>query len=102
MMRDVFLRMAIVVRHVESDLAGIERLISPRTKALYIETPTNPTLRLVDLKKAIAFAKEGDLISLIDNTFASPVLEKPIERGFDIVLHNATKYLAGHSDVIAS
>src|ERR1700678_3298815 len=101
LMRDVFPRMAIVVRHVESDLAGIERLISPRTKALYIETPTNPTLRLVDLKKAIAFAKEWDLISLIDNTFASPVLQKPIEMGFDIVLHSATKYLAGHSDVIA-
>jgi methionine-gamma-lyase len=101
LMRDVFPRMAIVVRHVGSDLAGIERLISPRTKALYIETPTNPTLRLVDLKKAIAFAKEWDLISLIDNTFASPVLQKPIEMGFDIVLHSATKYLAGHSDVIA-
>jgi methionine-gamma-lyase len=101
LMRDVFPRMAIVVRHVESDLAGIERLISPRTKALYIETPTNPTLRLVDLKKAIAFAKEWDLISLIDNTFASPVLQKPIDMGFDIVLHSATKYLAGHSDVIA-
>ncbi len=101
LMRDVFPRMAIVVRHVESDLAGIERLVSPRTKALYIETPTNPTLRLVDLRKAIAFAKEWDLISLIDNTFASPVLQKPIEMGFDIVLHSATKYLAGHSDVIA-
>src|SRR5271168_297134 len=101
MMRDVFPRMAIVVRHVESDLAGIERLISPRTKALYIETPTNPTLRLVDLKKAIAFAKEWGLISLIDNTFASPVLQKPIELGFNIVLHSATKYLSGHSDLIA-
>src|SRR5271155_2678052 len=101
LMRDVFPRMAIGVRHVETDLAGIERLVSPRTKALYIETPTNPTLRLVDLRKAIAFAKEWDLISLIDNTFASPVLQKPIEMGFDIVLHSATKYLAGHSDVIA-
>jgi methionine-gamma-lyase len=101
LMRDVFPRMAIVVRHVESDLAGIERLVSPRTKALYIETPTNPTLRLVDLQKAISFAKEWDLISLIDNTFASPVLQKPIEMGFDIVLHSATKYLAGHSDVVA-
>jgi methionine-gamma-lyase len=101
LMRDVFPRMAIVVRHVESDLAGIERLVSPRTKALYIESPTNPTLRLVDLRKALAFAKEWDLISLIDNTFASPALQKPIEMGFDIVLHSATKYLAGHSDVIA-
>jgi methionine-gamma-lyase len=101
MMRDVFPRMGIVVRHVEADLVGIERLVNPRTKALYIETPTNPTLRLVDLHKAVAFAKEWDLISLIDNTFASPVLQKPIELGFDLVLHSATKYLAGHSDVIA-
>jgi methionine-gamma-lyase len=101
MMRDVFPRMGIVVRHVEADLAGIERLVNPRTKALYIETPANPTLRLVDLHKAVAFAKEWDLISLIDNTFASPVLQKPIEMGFDLVLHSATKYLAGHSDVIA-
>ena len=101
LMRDVFPRMAIVVRHVESDLAGIERLVSPRTKALYIETPTNPTLRLVDLQKAAAFAKEWDLVSMIDNTFASPVLQKPIALGFSLVLHSATKYLAGHSDVIA-
>ena len=101
LMRDVFPRMGIVVRHVETDLAGIERLVNPRTKVLYIETPTNPTLRLVDLQKAIGFAKEWDLISLIDNTFASPVLQKPLELGFDLVMHSATKYLAGHSDVIA-
>jgi cystathionine gamma-lyase len=93
--------MGIVVRHVETDLAGIERLVNPRTKVLYIETPTNPTLRMVDLQKAIAFAKEWDLTSLIDNTFASPVLQKPLALGFDLVLHSATKYLAGHSDVIA-
>jgi cystathionine gamma-lyase len=101
LMRDVFPRMGIVVRHVETDLAGIERLVNPRTKALYIETPTNPTLRLVDLQKAIAFAKEWHLISLIDNTFASPVLQKPLAMGFDLVMHSATKYLSGHSDLIA-
>jgi methionine-gamma-lyase len=101
LMRDIFPRMGIVVRHVETDLGGIARLVNPRTKALYIETPTNPTLRLVDLQKAVAFAKEWDLISLIDNTFASPVLQKPIPMGFDLVMHSATKYLAGHSDVIA-
>jgi len=101
LMRDIFPRMGITVRHVDTDLAGIERLVNPRTKALYIETPTNPSLRLVDLRKAAAFAKEWDLISLIDNTFASPILQKPLEFGFDIVLHSATKYLAGHSDVIA-
>src|SRR5579862_957615 len=101
LLRDVFPRYGIVVRHVESDLAGIEKLVNPRTKALYIETPTNPTLRLVDLQKAVAFAKEWGLISLIDNTFASPALQKPIELGFNIVLHSATKYLSGHSDLIA-
>jgi methionine-gamma-lyase len=101
LMRDIFPRMGIVVRHVETDLAGIERLVNPRTRALYIETPTNPTLRLVDLQKAVSFAKEWDLLSLIDNTFATPVLQKPIKMGFDLVLHSATKYLAGHSDVIA-
>lgn len=101
LMRDIFPRMGITVRHVGTNLAGIERLVNPRTKALYIETPTNPTLRLVDLRKVAAFAKEWDLISLIDNTFASPVLQKPLEFGFDLVIHSATKYLAGHSDVIA-
>jgi methionine-gamma-lyase len=101
LMRDNFPRFGIVVRHVETDLAGIQQLVNPRTKALYIETPTNPTLRLVDLQKAVAFSKEWGLISLIDNTFASPVLQKPIQLGFNIVLHSATKYLSGHSDLIA-
>ena len=101
LMRDHFPGMGIKVRHVEADLAGIERLVTPRTKALYVETPTNPTLRLVDLREAIAFAKRHRLTTLIDNTFASPVLQKPIELGFDIVVHSATKYLSGHSDLIA-
>ncbi len=101
LMRDTFPRLGIVVRHVESDLAGIEDLVTPKTKALYIETPTNPTLRLVDLEKAVALAKKHGLVSIIDNTFASPVLQKPIEMGFDVVVHSATKFLAGHSDVIA-
>lgn len=101
LMRDVFPRLAITARYVEPDLKGIEQLVNPRTKVLYIETPTNPTLRLVDIQKAIAFAKEWGLISMVDNTFASPVLQKPLEMGFDIVLHSATKFLAGHSDLIA-
>ncbi|HKV04404.1 MAG TPA: aminotransferase class I/II-fold pyridoxal phosphate-dependent enzyme [Candidatus Acidoferrales bacterium] len=101
LLRDVLPRFGIVVRHVESDLAGVERLVSPRTKVLYIETPTNPTLRLVDTKKAVEFAQEWGLVSMIDNTFASPVLQKPLQLGFNLVLHSASKYLAGHSDVIA-
>jgi methionine-gamma-lyase len=101
LLRDTLPRFGIVVRHVDSDLAGIERLVSPRTKALYIETPTNPTLRLVNLEKAAAFAKEWDLVSIVDNTFASPVLQKPLAMGFNLVVHSATKVLAGHSDVVA-
>jgi methionine-gamma-lyase len=101
LMRDTLPRLGITVRFVGSDLGGIERLVTPRTKALYVETPTNPTLRLVDLQKAAEFAKEWGLVSMIDNTFASPILQKPIEFGFDMVLHSASKYLSGHSDVIA-
>ena len=99
--RDLFPRFGIGVRYVESNLDGIQRLVSPRTKVLYVETPTNPTLRLVDLRKAAEFAKEWGLVSIVDNTFASPVLQKPLELGFNMVVHSATKFLAGHSDVIA-
>ena len=101
LMRDTFPRLGIGVRHVDPDLAGAENLVTPRTRALYIETPTNPTLRLVDLGRAIALARRFHLVSLIDNTFASPALQKPLTIGFDIVIHSATKYLAGHSDLIA-
>jgi cystathionine beta-lyase/cystathionine gamma-synthase len=101
LLRDIFPRMGIKVKFVGTDLAGLEKLVTPRTKALYIETPTNPALRVVDLKRAINFAKEWDLVSLIDNTFASPLLQKPVGLGFDLVLHSATKYLAGHSDILA-
>jgi methionine-gamma-lyase len=101
LMRDVFPDMGIKVHQVETDLAGLEELATPRTKCLYVETPTNPTLRLVDLDKAIKFARKHKLISVIDNTFATPVLQNPLGMGFDIVVHSATKALAGHSDVIA-
>ncbi len=101
LMRDVFPNMGIIVRQVGTDLAGIEALVTPRTKVLYVETPTNPTLRLVDIHKAVAFAKKHKLISIIDNTFATPVLQNPIALGYDMVVHSATKALAGHSDIIA-
>src|SRR5260221_889733 len=101
LMRDVFPDMGITVRHVPTSLEGIESLLTPRSKALYVETPTNPTLRLVNLEKTIAFAKKHNLVSIIDNTFATPLLQKPIALGFDMVVHSATKYLAGHSDIIA-
>ena len=101
LMRDVFPNMGIKVRHIGTDLAGMEKLVTPRTKVLYIETPTNPTLRLVDIHKAVAFAKKHKLVSIIDNTFATPVLQNPIALGYDMVVHSATKALAGHSDLIA-
>jgi methionine-gamma-lyase len=101
LMRDIFPDMGITVRHVGTSLEGIESLVTPRTKVLYVETPTNPTLRLVNLEQALAFAKKHKLTSIIDNTFATPVLQKPIAMGFDMVVHSATKYMAGHSDIIA-
>ncbi|HEY6443256.1 MAG TPA: aminotransferase class I/II-fold pyridoxal phosphate-dependent enzyme [Candidatus Acidoferrales bacterium] len=101
LLRDTLPGFGIAVRYVESDLEGIEKLVGPRTKVLYVESPTNPTLRLVDLAKAAAFAQEWGLISMVDSTFASPVLQKPLSMGFNIVLHSASKYLGGHSDVIA-
>jgi methionine-gamma-lyase len=101
LLRDYFPRFGITVRHVENDLFGIERLVTSRTKALYVESPTNPTLRLVDLRKAAEFARRHKIVSIIDNTFASPVLQRPLELGFDLVVHSATKYLGGHSDIIA-
>jgi len=101
LMRDLFPRFGITVRYVENDLAGVDNLVTPKTRALYIESPTNPGLRLVDIRRAAAFARKHKLVSLMDTTFASPVLQRPIELGIDIALHSATKYLAGHSDVIA-
>jgi cystathionine beta-lyase/cystathionine gamma-synthase len=100
LMRDVFPRMGITVRHVEASLEGIGQLVTPKTKCLYIETPTNPTLHLVDLRKAIAFAKKHKLISIVDNTFATPVLQNPLALGFDMVVHSVTKGLSGHSDLL--
>lgn len=101
LMRDTLPRLGITIRHVENDLAGLDHLISPRTKALYVESPTNPTLRLVNLRKAAAFANEWAIPAIVDNTFASPVLQKPLAMGFHLVVHSATKYLNGHSDVLA-
>jgi methionine-gamma-lyase len=101
LMRDIFPNMGIAVRQVGTDLADIETLVNSRTRVLYVETPTNPTLRLVDIHRAVAFAKKHKLVSIIDNTFATPVLQNPIALGYDMVVHSATKSLAGHSDIIA-
>lgn len=77
-----------------------ERAIQPNTKILYLESPTNPTLRVVDLRRAVAIAREHQLITMIDSTFATPINQRPTEFGIDLVLHSATKYFGGHTDLI--
>ena len=74
--------------------------LKPNTKAIYVEAMTNPLLEVADLRAVVRFAREHNLISLIDSTFASPINFRPIEAGFDLVLHSATKYLNGHSDIV--
>lgn len=83
-----------------TNLQNIERVIRPNTKMLFIETPTNPTMEITDLNGAAAIAKKFKLISVVDNTFATPYLQQPINFGFDIVVHSLTKYLNGHSDML--
>ena len=78
-----------------------EHVIRPNTRLMYLESPTNPTLKLVDVRRAVGIARQHGLTTLIDNTFATPVNQRPIELGVDIVLHSGTKYMAGHSDLIA-
>ncbi|HTR66316.1 MAG TPA: aminotransferase class I/II-fold pyridoxal phosphate-dependent enzyme, partial [Terriglobales bacterium] len=77
------------------------RAIRPNTRLLYLESPTNPTLRVVDLKKAAALAKQHGVLSMIDSTFATPINQRPTEFGIDLVMHSCTKYFGGHSDLIA-
>ena len=83
------------------DPNGWEEKLRPETKLIYVETITNPLLDVLDLNAVVAFAKKNNLLSLIDNTFASPVNYRPIENGFDLSLHSATKYLNGHTDIVA-
>lgn len=83
-----------------TDIELVKKSIKPSTKMMWIETPTNPLLRVVDLNQLIGIAKENSILTIVDNTFASPYLQRPLEFGADAVLHSATKYLAGHSDVI--
>tara|TARA_Y100001970_G_C14153949_1_gene814407 strand:- start:99 stop:1265 length:1167 start_codon:yes stop_codon:yes gene_type:complete len=83
-----------------SDANSLESSLNEKTKMIWIETPTNPLLKIADLEVISKFANENNLISVCDNTFCSPFVQNPIELGFDIVVHSATKYLNGHSDLI--
>ena len=82
------------------DLAAVKKAVRPQTKMLWIETPSNPLLNIIDLKSNIEIAKQKKILSVVDNTFLSPYFQKPFEFGADIVVHSTTKYLNGHSDVV--
>ena len=83
-----------------SDLDTLEDSLNEKTRMIWIETPTNPLLKIADLEAISTFAKKNNLISVCDNTFCSPYIQNPLELGFDVVVHSATKYLNGHSDLI--
>ncbi len=83
-----------------SDLGAVEAAITPKTKMIWVESPTNPLLKVFDLEAIAQLARKHNLIAVCDNTFCSPWVQRPIDWGFDIVMHSATKYLNGHSDVV--
>ena len=83
-----------------TDLDAVRVALRPETKVVWIETPTNPLLRIVDIAAAAALAREAGTLAVVDNTFATPFLQQPLDLGADLVLHSTTKYLGGHSDVV--
>lgn len=92
------------IEYIQVDTSNIEEIraaINPKVKAIYVETPTNPLLGITDLEKVAELAKENNLLSIVDNTFYTPYIQRPLDHGIDIVIHSATKYLGGHSDLIA-
>ncbi len=96
------LSQGIQVSYVDmTDIQKVQEAKTDKTKMIFVETPTNPLLRVVDLSAIAEFAKTEEILSVCDNTFASPYVQQPLNHGIDIVLHSATKYLGGHSDLIA-
>jgi cystathionine gamma-lyase len=83
-----------------TDLSQLKTALRPNTRMVWIETPSNPLLKLIDLEGVATFARENNLLAVLDNTFATPWIQRPLELGFDIVVHSATKYLNGHSDIV--
>lgn len=98
----LFNRLGFEVTFVDfTDIEQIKASLRSNTRAIFAETPSNPLLKITDLRAVSGIARETNLLSLVDNTFMSPYLQRPIELGVDIVIHSATKYLGGHSDLIA-
>jgi cystathionine beta-lyase len=97
----LFSQWGLVVTFVDAtSIEAIEAAIRPETKGIYLETPSNPLLKITDLRGAVALAKKRGVITLVDNTFMTPYLQRPLDLGCDIVLHSGTKFLNGHSDVV--
>lgn len=98
----IYAKFGIKVNYVDTtDVANVLDAITPQTKLIWLETPTNPTLKISDIAAIAKIAKQHNVLLCVDNTFASPALQQPIKLGADIVVHSATKYLGGHSDLIA-
>ncbi len=101
LMTKIFGKFGIKSKFIDlKDAKSLKKHISKKTKLIWIETPTNPMLNIVDIKAICKIAKSKKVLTLVDNTFASPYLQNPLDLGADLVLHSATKYLGGHSDVI--
>lgn len=98
----IYQKFGINIKYVDtSNAQNVAEAIGPKTKLIWLESPSNPTLKISDIKAIAEIAKANNVLLCVDNTFASPVLQNPIKLGADIVIHSATKYLAGHSDLIA-
>jgi cystathionine beta-lyase/cystathionine gamma-synthase len=97
----IFLKFGIVFHYVDmTDLKNVAAAVTPATRLIWAETPTNPLMNIADIKGLASIAKANNILLCVDNTFASPALQNPLSLGADIVMHSATKYLSGHSDVI--
>jgi len=98
----IYAKFGIKVTYVDTtDVSNVLDAITPQTKLIWLETPTNPTLKISDIEAIAKIAKQNNTLLCVDNTFASPVIQQPLNLGADIVVHSATKYLGGHSDLIA-
>jgi cysteine-S-conjugate beta-lyase len=102
LLNDIYSHYGITASYVDTtNLLEVEKAIQPTTKMIWLETPTNPKLKISDIRALADIAHNSNCILIVDNTFASPIIQKPLELGADIVVHSATKYLGGHSDIIA-
>lgn len=96
----VFAQFGIKFNFAPVEKGNLEKYITPATKLIWVETPTNPTMKIVDIRHCAEVAKKNNCILVVDNTFASPYLQNPLDLGADVVMHSVTKYLGGHSDVV--